>query len=1218
MTSSADVRNQLQALLERDLVGPWGGEIEVLTSSPRNRYLVGLLAPVVIDPSVAALDPSFAANSDDPDESALIDPQADAPPGVPAGIDEDLDSGDSRDDSDDRQISGSLTWPSSMGLRCQVPVDTVTLAVTTRWGRYSTQSGGNADGKKITERPREQIDIHTVVSLKPSQYDLRDGDARLSVEVFEEPDRRIVELALINCQHTGTNAPPENWMFQTEIIAQAHDGSAIFLPTRDPLTVDSAEPDPELQHLELLYRDRLEYAIGRTCSVTVTEDVEARKATEVRTTWLPTAEIAQTVAAGADATLLDMKLLADANEMEIEAGLLPLIDGYDAWLETQRSRVASLPESLRITAESAIEVAEWTAGRLRSGLNLLIGDSDASIQARQSFAFMNRTMRDQRIRSQVAQKRAADPELGVKDAIALVEATGSIAASWRPFQLAFILIQLPALIDPTDKNRSSSAACAELLFFPTGGGKTEAYLGLAAFTFAVRRLQGVVESAEGNLDGGDGVAVLMRYTLRLLTSQQFLRATTLVCAAEIERRKDPEIWGSEPFRIGLWVGSSVSPKRFEEAKKQVGDARSDDSKTYGLTVLQVKRCPWCGSVIDPKRDLAADSDTRRIYVRCGDALGGCPFAAGEGLPILTVDEEIYRHPPTFLLATVDKFARLAREGQAASLFGYVRERCPRHGYRHVDSNQSVCGKASSHQAKQVGGRTLPATSVKPIDRLRPPDLIIQDELHLISGALGTAVGLFENAIDILCSWETDDGEPVRPLIVASTATVRNAKNQVKGLYGRSVSVFPPQVLDVTDTYFSREVPVDEENPGRRYLGVCAHGVRLTLAEIRLAEVLLFAGQKLFDENGDAADPYMTLVGYFNATRELAGMRRFIDDDVTTRVSARNDPRGFPRRTSTDLAVGELTARISSGDISKTLDQLGAPFDPNTSTTAARMKWAAEAKRRRDAGKKPPKLLSSTGRPYDVVLATSMLQVGVDVPRLGLMLIVGQPKNTAEYIQASSRVGRTATKPGLVVTLANWARPRDMAHFEQFEYYHDTFYAQVEALSVTPYSDAALERGLTGLLVSAARVLDAAADGSSLSPKRGARNVDDRRQVLNALVDKIAERAGNSDQRDSTKQEVRGRLTFRVDKWSDLAGKETLAYDPVSDKTEHIGTLLVSPEVTAEAGEKRLFRVANSMREVQPELNLLVPPKNPAGGQASNEPNWSFPGGRADADGSAND
>ena len=246
------------------------------------------------------------------------------------------------------------------------------------------------------------------------------------------------------------------------------------------------------------------------------------------------------------------------------------------------------------------------------------------------------------------------------------------------------------------------------------------------------------------------------------------------------------------------------------------------------------------------------------------------------------------------------------------------------------------------------------------------------------------------------------GLPVRPLLVASTATARNAAEQVRALYGRDTTIFPPQVLDVGKTFFSTEQPVSREYPGRRYVGISTTGVRLTTAEIRVADVLMAAGQLLLDRSGDVADPYMTLVGYFSATRELAGMARYIGDDVQTALAKGHPWSRLPRRFGTigQLHLAELTSRVSSADITGTLDQMGVSFDAGFDSTAARRDWSA----RRKAGEKVP---DRPVRPFDVVLATSMLQVGVDVDRLGLMLVVGQPKNTAEYIQASSRVGRQA-------------------------------------------------------------------------------------------------------------------------------------------------------------------------------------------------------------------
>lgn len=880
-----------------------------------------------------------------------------------------------------------------------------------------------------------------------------------------------------------------------------------------------------------------------------------------------------------------MDALSKATPEELRKGLIPLVEGYGSWLDSQEKVAQGLPDHLQETAEVALWEARHAHKRLSDGLEHVISDPEAL----RCFQFMNRVMRDQRIASQVAAARAADASLSIMDAREMVSERGATAASWRPFQLASILMQLGALTEPSAPVRSEEhQSRVELLFFPTGGGKTEAYLGLAAYTFAIRRRQGIVHSSEGPLDGRDGVAVLMRYTLRLLTAQQFQRATALVCAAELVRLEDEQTWGTEPFRIGLWVGTDVSPKRFEEAEDQL--LKVNDGYGYRLTVLQFQRCPWCGTPIKAG-NVKADANRRRVYVHCGDELTKCEFSKGgavtEGLPVLTVDEEIYRLTPAFVIATVDKFARLSREGEAAALFGYVSRRCERHGYVHEDSGYCT---VQSHPAK--GG--LPAADVVPVSRLRPPDLIIQDELHLITGALGTSVGLFEVAIEMLSSWDIAAGQPVKPMIVASTATVRNAQEQVRGLYGRQVEIFPPQVLDVADTYFSQEVPITASNPGRRYIGVSAQGVRLSSAEIRIAEVLLVAGQLLLDRAGESADPYMTLVGYFNATRELAGMARYVAGDIQNRVARPRRGSGLPSRRGATfglLNTGELTSRIASSEIGATLDRLGLKFEADYDTT--------EATQQRLDDKKAGKQVSArreADSPYDVVLATSMLQVGVDVQRLGLMLVVGQPKNTAEYIQASSRLGRDSSRrPGLVVSLGNWARPRDLAHFEQFRHYHETFYAQVEALSVTPFSQTSLERGIDGLLVSAARVLQAAIP-EGLSPERAAGRIANQRTAVRAIAKRLEKRIGSAALNETTTAAAHGFLVNLVDQWdkrAELASsmQKTLVYERTGSGEKYL-PLIISPENARASVIGSLeppFVIANSMREVQPEINMLVSP-----------------------------
>lgn len=1189
--SSYAVRENLVDILERELLGPINGPEETLSFSPRSQYLVGHIAPV-------KLVGSATASPDDTDGGDLVEVRTDGDGvtegrGVPAYAADDTEADAEDDDVEDRAPKQGLMIPASMGLRFQVPTDLNSFQVAASWGTYESVETDKVSkaGRPIREYQRTPIEEKRTIPLAdlvPGQtatVALRDSIV-LRVDCYDDPvnGRVLVEIALCNDRETPMPIPLSMWMFQTKLLIDAG-GAEVFLPVQDALEQDWPEHDEEVKRLNLQYRNRLEFAIGRTCSADWTVKDGSRRATAVETTWLPVGETAQTKARAVEDALLSMDALSSASVGDLRSGLAPLIDGYGAWLESQEAEAATLPEHLRETADVALWEAREAHKRLVGGLEHVATDREAL----RCFQFMNRVMRDQRVASQVAAARSADAGLSIEKAQEIVAGRGASAASWRPFQLAFILMQLGALTDPAASNRSSDhQARVELLFFPTGGGKTEAYLGLAAYTFAIRRRQGVVESADGPLDGRDGIAVLMRYTLRLLTAQQFQRATALVCAAELARLDDEETWGTEPFRIGLWVGTDVSPKRFEEADEQL--RKANEGFGHRLTVLQIQRCPWCGTPVTGAQ-VKADANHRRVFVHCGDELARCPFSKGgavkEGLPVLTVDEEIYRLTPAFVIATVDKFARLAREGEAAALFGYVSRRCGRHGYVHSD--YAACS-VGSHPAKDG----LPAATVAPVGRLRPPDLIIQDELHLITGALGTSVGLFEVAVETLSSWEKADGSPVKPLIVASTATVRNAQEQVRGLYGRQVEIFPPQVLDVADTFFSQEVPIDDENPGRRYIGVSAQGVRLSSAEIRVAEVLMSAGQLLLDRAGAAADPYMTLVGYFNATRELAGMARYVADDVQSRVKRPRKDSGFPSRRGASfglLKTGELTSRIASSEIGATLDRLGLEFDPDFDTTEATRQRIADEKEGKQVARR-----GETDSPFDVVLATSMLQVGVDVQRLGLMLVVGQPKNTAEYIQASSRVGRDpSARPGLVVSLGNWARPRDLAHFEQFRHYHETFYAQVEALSVTPYSPTSLARGIDGLLVSVARVLQASvSDG--LSPEREAWRIKDQRSAVEAMADRLKRRIAAAALDEAATKRANDLLVNRIDRWAERAKRaaemhKTLVYERTGEGGKYL-PLIISPENARAAvggSMEAPFVIANSMREVQPEINLLVSP-----------------------------
>ncbi len=694
----------------------------------------------------------------------------------------------------------------------------------------------------------------------------------------------------------------------------------------------------------------------------------------------------------------------------------------------------------------------------------------------------------------------------------------------------------------------------------------------------MRRRQGPIEGR----DGESGLAVLMRYTLRLLTLQQFQRAAALVCACEEIRRealaKGDGRWGTTPFRIGLWVGKRVTPNTTDQSNEAVRRAHGVGAFLGSSgTPCQLLTCPWCGHEVKAGRDVTVEpypGGRARTLQYCGDPLGRCLFsrakAPGEGLPILVVDEEIYRHPPSLLVATVDKFAQMPWNGAIQTLFGQVSGRCERHGFRSPDLND-----ADSHQktAVQPKARTVDCPP------LRPPDLVIQDELHLISGPLGTLVGLYETAVDRLASW-TVNGKTVRPKLVASTATIRRAADQTYALFHRKVEVFPPQGIDVADSFFSRRRKPSEETPGRLYLGLCAPGKRMKAALIRAYTAAMAAAQSLHEECGEDADPWMTAIGYFGSMRELGGMRRLVEDEVQSRL-LRMDRRGLRTRRISPATLEELTSRRSSTDIPKILDRLEVKFPPR--------------------GVPLPK---GKPKPLDVVLATNMVSVGVDVQRLGLMLVCGQPKSTAEYIQATSRVGRL--HPGLVLTVFNWTRPRDLSHYESFEHYHATFHKHVEALSVTPFAPRALDRAVFAVLASLVRL-----GAVEFNPNDAAANVKASEKLVEAAVEAIVERVHGVTSKAQAADAVREILRSRLDQWEAAAavGGAGLAYRRVTNRRG-----LLRPPSEEPWGE---FTCLNSLRDVEPTSALLLveadgidsgrefvakPPETepPAGGEADDE------------------
>ncbi len=1175
-----DVRAELEERLERDLLGPRDGDREELPpgTPPAEWYLLGRLVPRTrpSEPLPATPDGEAAGEMLDVD---LVDRELTDAADTSG---EDVETGPA--------LRTGTMAASALGLSFRVPLEVQRVVVTAYWGAYATGPSQVHTTERGTPRSvwrrtpaggQVEVDL-TDPDPQPLVVDPEREGVVVRVASRERDGARVVDVSLINDQGVPSGSVDTARTYQTELTVTALDGHAgVFLGHNDPeLSRAVSTSDDERRHLELLYRAHREYAHGRQCAVDAAVRSGEVRAWRLRTTCFPAADVPLTVAgASQPGLILDMARLGSPElaRDELVRALRPLAAGYRSWLTAQRARLTDAEVARYEPAGSqALDRAGVMADRLDRAIDLLRDDG----VAREAFRFANQAMAVQRVRSELTRARLAEPSAAVGDLLTQLDRPEQ--RSWRPFQLAFVLLCLPGLTDPGHRDAGRDPVGeAQLLFFPTGGGKTEAYLGLTAYTLAMRRLQGVIGAGPDARDGSEGVAVLMRYTLRLLTAQQFQRAATLLCACEHLRRdrlaSGDGRWGTTPFRIGLWVGSKVTPNSYDEARRAVEDSRGLEEALGGP--LQLAACPWCGSRLSAGRDLKSDDKRRRVLLYCSDPEGDCLFSPrqspGEGLPVLTSDEEIYRLTPALVIGTVDKFAQLPWKAATAALFGTVDQRCPRHGWMSPDF--TFC------TGRHTRAQSLPATSPEPAMRLRPPDLIIQDELHLIADALGSMVGLYETVIDSLCT-RIQDGQSVRPVLVASTATVRRARDQVEQVFARRLTIFPPPVLDAGETFFSTVTAPSPSCPSRRYRGICATGERFKAIEIRVASAVLENVQFLFDRHGLAADAYMTLVDYFTSTRELAGMRRLVEDDVADRLSSLQ-VRTRRRRPT----VSELTSRMPSSRIATTLADLERPFSPQLDTSAA-----LDVLRGSDdeAKKQLREAMGERVQPLDVLLATSMLQVGVDVQRLGLMLVTGQPKSTAEYIQATSRVGRDRARPGLVVTLYQWSRPRDLAHYESFAYDHATFGMRVEGLTTTPYSDRALDRGLSAVLVASVRQGAVAA-----LPNTAAGAVTLNGPAAAVLLQRFGNRAERVTHDIAAGARARFEVQCRLDEWQQRRRRlesGALGYEEAADVTG----LLSRPD----DGIWGRWTAPMSLREVEPEVLLQLDRRDPS---LDDAPEWTY-------------
>lgn len=957
MKNRDDFRGGLVDLFDRLACGPLA-EAEVIESAPGDTYLTGILWPRGTDHEAGDDEGIVAGEADDPDGDGEVPGYRAVKPcsigitfTVAENADVDVDLGTTaryKAESAPAPPEGDSTVHVGNGRRRSMRPAVVWRHA--RLGYRLTLPGGQAAG---TYRLNE--------FLRPDGTRVQDRDVCLHVRRRVAGNEATLTLTLINMAAEAEDPSLRDaaCLFQARIQVSARVGQAraTIVPRRQ---VHSGASDADALSNLLIYRDAVEYAVGHGISVEWPEP--ASPGVEwIRTAWLPRHHVPGTDPRGHSMLgdvlkrhprLLHAEWLHTADRGSVVAGLDAMVGCYEGWIkEKVGDRIDALQGDLNRAARANEARCREAALRMRQGVRVLEQNEDAWL----AFRLANEAM-DMQSRFPAKGDRAGPLE-------------------WRPFQLAYIVMAIPSLVDPKRPDRD----CMDLLWFPTGGGKTEAYLGLTAFQIFLRRLTSDVARASG------GVDVLMRYTLRLLTVQQFQRAAALISACELMRAGSPKSLGQARISIGLYVGKDTTPNSMADARDAL--QREAAGETPKSTPRQLLTCPVC-SVAMNRQHYRASLTEPRLEIACPSPT--CP-TSGHTLPVLVVDECIYDKPPSLLIGTVDKFAQIPRNEEIGKLFG--------------------------------------------LRGTLPPGLIIQDELHLISGPLGSMSGLYESAIDILC---TRDG--VRPKIIGSTATIGRAETQVRSLFDRSVLQFPPPGIDADDSFFAVRL---QSGSDRLYLGVPTAGRSPKFALQAVLAALLEGAQKLGQATDDVGvtDPYWTCVAYFNSLRELGGAHVLVQDDVPRQMvflSKRLD--AASPRPMIKNPVAELSSRVSSRDIPLMLKRLEARLGADP------MDEQAE----------------------DVVLASNMISVGVDVPRLGLMVVNGQPKSTSEYIQATSRVGRGL--PGLVVTLYNFGRPRDLSHFEHFKSYHAALYRSVEATSVTPWAPRARDKALPAVLIGAVRQL----------------------------------------------------------------------------------------------------------------------------------------------------
>ncbi|MFG2794598.1 helicase-related protein [Streptomyces sp. NPDC048419] len=998
---------------KEDSYGPWTnaatGE-EILERDPLIRYGVGVLYPV-----------AAATGSEIADQAIVPGLTAEDTEGPQTGTWEGSSGrlGATSDDADFDLSGANERRPTAMGISFllapepqtgvkvevtggryeQIRIDLPGGARRTWWTRVPVKAVWRVTAEQFQQSPFLHRDL---IPVADESTGLEGLALRLTVNLRCHEAGILTTVALVNRSTPGTKAVDAACLFQADMTAIPENSWIVPYPEGP-----EAGAHPDDASFRLLYRREQTYAVGHGCSADWEDPDLDGRSRWAKADPLPEYETPSItpdiVLEDGTALTVSMRQLAGAEPGGM-AQLERVLTEYAGWIEKRREQAAALEGEFRTTAERHMTECTRALERMREGLEL-VRDPDSEIG--KAFRLANAAMYKQQLRSgaELRTTQLVDERIHVEGEPpdeAGTEAKGR--GAWRAFQIAFLLAAVPSTANPAHPDRS----VVDLIFFPTGGGKTEAYLGLSAFAMLLRRLR----------EPGDAsVTILMRYTLRLLTAQQFLRAAGLICALEDLRRQREEELGSERFSIGIWVGGDSTPNKNTDAVRDLRKMESEGGENPFLLL----RCPWCAAQMGPVKSVENPDSTAsgrgraprrkrkekqnsvagyeeyrgRVIFRCPD--GKCQFSkADRPLPVYVVDDDVYDCRPSLVIGTVDKFAQLAWNPRARSLFGL--------------------GKSGQRAYS-------------------PPELVIQDELHLIAGPLGSMTGLYEGLIEELCT-DRRAASPAPPKLVASTATIRRHEEQIRALYARDrVLLFPPHGIDAEDSFFAVYAREREGKrlPGRKYIGVHAPALgSMQTTQVRSFAALLQAAKDAPEE--EQQDPWWTLMAFFNSLRELGNSLSLMQSDIPDYLKTINNRSSADRTEVRYLnRVEEMTSRLRQDQIPEAMEKL-----------AQRAKG---------------------GKAIDVCLASSLIEVGIDIDRLSLMTVVGQPKSTSQYIQVTGRVGRKWEKrPGLVVTLYGAAKPRDRSHFERFRSYHQRLYAQVEPTSATPFAPPALDRALHAVAV----------------------------------------------------------------------------------------------------------------------------------------------------------